>query len=881
MGHLWRGPSPISSNERLEGCVATPPTGTTDRLPDTIDVQKLTRDAGCAIIARLGAGLRSSTGRQPGRDPREGKGAAVTAHATRRHATRTYASGLAIGLIAAATLLVASPAAQAACSSATAYSQATTSTAGLVSYWRLGESSGTVACDSKGANAGAYTGGVTLAQPGALLNDPATSASFDGSTGYVGVPVSSSLNVGDTVTIEAWVKRASAGTAGNQVIASKQAGSWVLMFNHSDQLVLRQSQVGDIASSIVTVSDTSKWHYVAATKNGAAVHLYVDGTDVTGAVYNQTLSDNSQPLVIGQSAGGAFFGGDLEEVALYNQALSSSQVASHYKAGSGKSPAPLPTCTPQVSSYSKAVTGTGGIVSYWRLGEAPGALRACDAKGSNPGAYSGGATFGQPGAIVNDPATSVAFDGSSGYVNVPASSSLNVGDKLSIEAWVKRASAGTAGNQVIASKQAGSWVLMFNPSDQLVLRQSQVGDIAYSWQTLSDTSRWHHVVATKNGPSVHLYLDGDDVTGAVANSTLSDNTQPLVIGESAGGGFLGGNLQEVALYNNALSPSQVAQHYQAGTGSPPAPTGGGTGTTTGSVPSASSGDPVIAAAGDIACSPSDPDFNAGRGDASGCQEQATAALMSGGQLGGVALSAILPLGDDQYDVGALSDFMQSFGPTWGANRGLLHPVTGNHEYLTPAALGYFDYFNGPGVVGGASGNRGAGYYSFNVGSWHLVALNSNCGVLPDGCAAGSAQEQWLKNDLSAAKKTHCILAYWHHPIYTSGPEEAATVMAPMWGDLYNAHATLVLNGHDHQYERFAPQNQNGQADAAHGITEFIAGTGGRNLVGFTSLAANSLVRDASSYGVLQLTLHATSYSWQFVPTAGGTLSDSGSGACRN
>jgi hypothetical protein len=151
-----------------------------------------------------------------------------------------------------------------------------------------------------------------------------------------------------------------------------------------------------------------------------------------------------------------------------------------------------------------------------------------------------------------------------------------------------------------------------------------------------------------------------------------------------------------------------------------------------------------------------------------------------------------------------------------------------------------------------------------------------------GCAAGSPQEQWLKADL-AAHATVCTLAYWHRPLFTSGISLGDSAMHDVWVDLYNAHADLVLNGHDHIYERFAPQDPSGNADPTNGITEIIVGTGGANHDTFSSTAANSVVRDNTTYGVLKLTLHPTSFTWQFLPeTAGGngTFTDAGSQACR-
>jgi Concanavalin A-like lectin/glucanases superfamily len=304
---------------------------------------------------------------------------------------------------------------------------------------------------------------------------------------------------------------------------------------------------------------------------------------------------------------------------------------------------------------------------------------ACDSGGSNPGSYTGGVTPGQTGALSGDSGTSAAFDGSSGYVKVPESSSLDVGGTFSVEAWVKRGAVGTAGLQVIASKQTRSWSLLVNSANQLVLRQDGSANIAWSWNRVSDTSTWHFVAATKSGSTVHLYVDGVDVTGAVSNETMTNNTLPLVIGESGSDSYFNGQIQEVAVFNQALTSAEIAGQYQLGSGHAPVSTAGGTGATLGTIPTAGSGDPVVAAAGDIACSPSDPDFNNGAGDVNGCQEGATAGLMTGNQLLGAPLSAVLALGDDAYEDGLASEFSAGYDPSWGLFKNITYPVPGNQE----------------------------------------------------------------------------------------------------------------------------------------------------------------------------------------------------------
>ena len=281
---------------------------------------------------------------------------------------------------------------------------------------------------------------------------------------------------------------------------------------------------------------------------------------------------------------------------------------------------------------------------------------------------------------------------------------------------------------------------------------------------------------------------------------------------------------------------------------------------------APSDDPMIAAAGDIACSPTSSSFNSLLGTSSSCRMMATSDLLLRD-----APDAVLLLGDIQYENGALNDFWRSYDPTWGRVKSITRPVPGNHEYGTSNASGYFDYF------GAAAGDRSKGYYSYDLGSWHIIALNSQCSAV--GCGTGTTQHKWLVNDLAQHPAT-CTLAYWHIPRFSSGSHGSNSTYQPFWQALYDAGADVVLNGHDHDYERFAPQTPSGSADGARGVREFVVGTGGKSLYSFGSSRPNSQVRKTGVFGVLELTLHPTSYDWKFVPAGGDmTFTDSGSTAC--
>jgi hypothetical protein len=255
----------------------------------------------------------------------------------------------------------------------------------------------------------------------------------------------------------------------------------------------------------------------------------------------------------------------------------------------------------------------------------------------------------------------------------------------------------------------------------------------------------------------------------------------------------------------------------------------------------------------------------GAGDIAECpgQSGATAALLD--SIPGTVFAA----GDNAYPDGSLSEYQTCYDPSWGRHKARTQPTPGNHDYTTAGAPAYFSYF------GAAAGDTGKGYYSYDLGAWHIVVINSEITV-----GVGSAQEQWVRADLAASTKT-CTLAYWHRPRFSSGTEHgSATYMQPMWQALYDYGAEIVVSGHEHNYERFAPQNAAGVADSLTGIREFVVGTGGAALyVDEGTPLTNSQVFNSRTWGVLKLTLYPRSYTWQFVPVAGGTFTDAGGGSC--
>lgn len=235
--------------------------------------------------------------------------------------------------------------------------------------------------------------------------------------------------------------------------------------------------------------------------------------------------------------------------------------------------------------------------------------------------------------------------------------------------------------------------------------------------------------------------------------------------------------------------------------------------------------------------------------------------------------SVLLLGDIVYPSGTTDQFANCFDPAWGQFRSRFRPVPGNHEYKTAAAAGYFGYF------GHGAGEPNKGWHSFDAGPWHVVALNSNCAAV-GGCAAGSEQERWLRADL-ARSTARCTLAYWHHARFSSGSVHGSDpVTGDLWRALADSQAEVVVTAHEHHYERFAPLDPGGRVDPARGIRSFVVGTGGRSHYEFGEPREGSEVRNASTFGLLELTLSAEGYRWRFVPVGGEGFTDEGEGRCR-
>jgi hypothetical protein len=320
---------------------------------------------------------------------------------------------------------------------------------------------------------------------------------------------------------------------------------------------------------------------------------------------------------------------------------------------------------------------------------------------------------------------------------------------------------------------------------------------------------------------------------------------------SVGGAGTAGPPQEITWESSVprvatVSPAGVVTGARAGTARILARMGSDSGMATVTVTDDPPGDEVLVGAGDIAsCAYQD--------------DEATARLID--SIPGTVFTA----GDDAYPGGSARDFSDCYDPTWGRFKRRTRPSPGNHDHRTSGAAAYFAYF------GEAAPYN---YYSYDLGAWHIVSLDSEIET-----ALGSPQEQWLRADLAATTR-RCTLAYWHRPRFSSSTGHGSDAdLQPLWQALYDAGAEIVLAGHDHVYERFAPQTPKGDADPVKGIREFVVGTGGADHYGFGTPLPNSEVRSGVTAGVLKLVLGRDTYSWQFLPVPGASFTDSGTGSC--
>ena len=425
----------------------------------------------------------------------------------------------------------------------------------------------------------------------------------------------------------------------------------------------------------------------------------------------------------------------------------------------------------------------------------------------------------------------------------PASASVNEGKTVQLTATPKD------GNGNPLSGRAVAWVSS----------NTTVATVSSSGLVTGKVAGTATITATSEGQSgtsaitvVHVPVASVTVAPPSATVQVGSTVQLTATPKDAGGNPLTGRTVTWASSNTSVatvSPSGLVSGATVGSATITATSEGQSGTATITVVAAS-GSVVFVGAGDIA-------------DCSGSGDEATAALLD--NIAGTVFTA----GDNVYPDGTDAQFTQCYDPSWGRHKARTRPTPGNHDYHTSGASGYYGYF------GSLAGPSGQGYYSYDLGAWHLISLNSNASM-----SAGSAQETWLRQDLAASTK-QCTIAYWHHPRFSSGTQHGSLSSAePLWQALYDAGADIVISGHEHNYERFAPQTPTGTADPTRGIREFVVGTGGESHYNDQGTPLpNSELFNGTTFGVLKLTLSAGSYTWQFIPVSGGTFTDSGSGSC--
>jgi uncharacterized protein YjdB len=511
----------------------------------------------------------------------------------------------------------------------------------------------------------------------------------------------------------------------------------------------------------------------------------------------------------------------------------------------------------QITFTDYGLVANGDTVTVSPTFTATGGTITSDGKytaGSTPGNYRVIAT-----AVVNNSGTTVAdtsqvtISGSTVPVATvtvaPNPASVAVGATVQLTATLKDANQNTLTGRTVTWTTSNASVATVNSGTGLV------SGVAVGSATITATSEG------KSGTSAVTVVAG--TPAPVATVTVTPNPASVAVGatvqltatlKDANGNTLTGRTVAWTTSNASFatvnSSSGLVTGVAAGSATITATSEGKSGTSAVTVTAPSGGGSnVLVGAGDIS-------------DCGNDNDEATAKLLDG------ISGTVYTTGDNAYSDGTSTEYQQCYDPTWGRHKARTKPSPGNHDYHTSGAAGYYGYF------GSLAGPSGRGYYSYDLGDWHIISLNSEVSM-----SAGSAQETWLRTDLAASTK-QCTLAYWHKPRFSSGTNHGSLSSAqPLWQALYDFHAEIVLNGHEHNYERFAPQTPTGTADATNGIREFVVGTGGESHYTGNSPIANSQVFNGSTFGVLKLTLSAGTYSWQFIPVSGQSFTDSGSGTC--
>jgi hypothetical protein len=756
-----------------------------------------------------------------------------------------------------------------------------------------------------------------------------------------------------TVSVNVYPGTAASGTPVQTLQTTASGGSWSVTASAalSEGAYTARAQQADAAGNVahssantfsiditppaVTLTNPASGAVVTATPTfaGAAGTASGDSPMISVRVFSGTATSGTPVQVVqAQAAGGAWSAASAAALSNGTYTARAEQADAAGNVGLSRAVTFAVQGAPPPAADYRTLVMSDAPRAYWRLGETSGLVAADQTSNGISGSYLNGVALARPGAIAGDANTAVGLDGVNDTVRVTNAAPLNASAAMSIEAWVRPAALPTA-SATIARKEL-QYLLRLSGTGAVTFRLWKGGAIAEATTPSGavGTGGWAHVVATWDGATMRVHVNGTVRASRALVGPADVNAQDLYLGSSYNSyDYYAGMIDEVAVYAGALSEARVDAHYAAAAAAPgpavtllaPAPGrtmdatpnfGGAAAPDAGAVTvrvysgTAASGTPVQSPGAAVQTSgtfsvraaplaagtytavaeQSDAAGNVGRsapstftvvaggdpavlaaGDIAACDtfgDEATAALLD--RLAGT----VLTVGDHVYEDATAADFANCYDPTWGRHKARTRPALGDHEYRTAGALPYFDYF------GAAAGDPAKGYQSYDIGTWHVVALNEVCSEV-GGCGAGSPQEQWLRADLAAHPST-CTLAILHKPRFSSGAiHGGSTAYQPFWQALYDFGAELVLSGDDHVYERFAPQTPAGSADPLSGIRQITVGTGGRSHYDFAAIQPNSEVRNNDAFGVLEVILHPTGYDWRFVPEAGRTFTDSGTSAC--
>ncbi len=789
---------------------------------------------------------------------------------------------------------------------------------GPTAYWRLGDS-GAAAADLLGGSPGSFLGGVVTGRPGAISSESNTAIGLNGTTATAKVPSTAALMPVGPLTVESWIRPTAYPASSNSIL--RKDGMYALRLKAGGAVVFRLWKGGvvqDITAPTGTVP-LNAWAHVVGVWDGTTMTLYVNGVaKATGSVSGPTDITTST-LWLGSTYNSFdYFAGDIDETAVYAKALTAARVTAHYTTVFPPPP-PLP-------AYVQAVSADGAN-AHWRLGDT--GTTAADRLATTNGTYVGGVTTGRPGAIAGDADTAIGLNGTTGTVSITSTTAISPTAGMSIETWVRPSAYPSSSNTIL--RKEGAYTVRLTSGGAVLFRILK-GGVAQNIQTPGNAVRlgvWSHVVGTWDGTTMRLYVDGVERVAQPLSAPIDTNTSKLWLGSTYNSfDYFAGDLDEVAIYDHALSEARIIAHAPprvvlltpasgstmddrpnfgglAGrrTGdnaslnvtvySGPNSAGAQVATMTAAVSdggafsvlsrnslaggtytavatqSDSTGRTTFSSTTFTVDAAADPQLLTA-GDIANCRN---AGAMQTVDMLSRAAGTVLANGDLAYEDGLTSEFNDCYDPTWGTQKARTRPAVGNHEYsYFQDAAPYYTYW------GSRAGDPTQGWYSYDVGTWHIIVLNSECARV-GGCGAGSPQEQWLRADL-LSHPAACTLAYFHEPRFSSGLFHGVnTAYSAFWQALEDFHADVVFAGHDHIYERFAPQTAAGVADAA-GIREFVVGTGGAELHPLSpDVAPNSEVRYAAAQGIMKLQLHPTGYSWDYQTVPGAGFSDAGTGTC--